>query len=182
LYDLGTATIGLVMFPGAMSAAVAGTVGGRYVDRRGAIPVAYAGMAALTIGFVLLSTFAGLRPPAIAANLVLCYVGFSLLQSSMAHIVSSTLPAEHMGIGMGMYNLFHFMAGAFSAAFIGKLLDVSHGHLPLNPLAAVNSAGPYSNLFFLLAAIVFSALFFFHWKFRGASQRKRFMPDRPQGG
>ncbi len=166
LNELGTGNIGLVMFPGAMTAAVSGTIGGRFVDRKGSIPVVYAGMTLLITGFILLSTFAGLEPWVITLNLVLCYMGFSLLQSSVAHIVSSTLPREQMGIGMGMYNLFFFMSGAFSTAFIGKLLDISRDDTPINPLTAIVSAGPYSNLFLLLAGIVIVAASLFYVSMR----------------
>ncbi|MFH1243334.1 MAG: MFS transporter [Pseudomonadota bacterium] len=170
LNELGTGNIGLVMFPGAMTAAVSGTIGGRFVDRKGSTPVVYTGMTLLITGFILLSTFAGLQPWVITLNLVLCYMGFSLLQSSIAHIVSSTLPVEQMGIGMGMYNLFFFMSGAFSTAFIGKLLDISRDHTPINPLTATVSAGPYSNLFLLLAGIVLSAASLFYMSLRRTSK------------
>ncbi len=176
LNQLGTGKIGLVMFPGAMIAAASGTIGGRFVDRTGSTPVVCTGMTLLTAGFILLSTFAGLQPWVIALNMILCYMGFSLLQSSIAHIVSSTLPTDQLGIGMGMYNLFFFMSGAFSAAFIGKLLDISKDHVPINPLTATMSAGPYSNLFLLLAGIVLSAASLFYVTARRASKQGGFKP------
>ncbi|MBW1785349.1 MAG: MFS transporter [Deltaproteobacteria bacterium] len=170
LNGLGAGNIGMVMFPGAMIAAVAGTIGGRFVDRKGAVPVIYTGMTALMIGHFHLSVFAGLSPWVVALNLILCYIGFTLLQSSFAHMVSSTLPADQMGAGMGMYNLFFFMAGALSTACTGKMLDISEGQSPLNPLAIVASSGPYSNLYLLLAAVVFLALFFFFAVFRKSAR------------
>ena len=160
------------MFPGAMSGAVSGTIGGRFVDKKGSTPVIFTGMIMLFTGFILLSTLAGLHPGVIALNLVLCYMGFSLLQSSFAHVVSSTLPADQLGIGMGVYNLFFFMSGAFSAAFIGKLLDISKDITPINPLTVTLSAGPFSNLFLLLALIVFSAASFFYVTLGRASKRR----------
>jgi len=166
LNELGTGGIGLVMFPGAMNAAVVGTIGGKIVDRKGSSPVVYTGMTLLMIGFFLLSTFAGLQPWVIALTLIPCYIGFSLMQSSIAHKVSSTLPTEQLGIGMGVYNLFFFMSGAFSAAVIGKLLDISKGHAPINPLTVTVSSGPYSNLFLLMAAFVLSAASLFYMTFR----------------
>jgi DHA2 family metal-tetracycline-proton antiporter-like MFS transporter len=176
LNELGAGNIGLVMFPGAMIAAVSGTIGGRFVDRIGSTPVVYTGMTLLMAGFILLSTFAGLQPWVIALNMILCYMGFSLLQPSIAHIVSSTLPTEQLGIGMGMYNLFFFTSGAFSAAFIGKLLDISRDHTPINPLTATILAGPYSNLFLLLAGIVLSAASLFYVTVQGASKQGGFEP------
>ncbi len=167
LNDLGTEHIGLVMFPGAMSAAVLGTIGGRLVDRKGSIPLVYTGLALLGAGFVLLSGVAGLAPWIVSLTLIVCYVGFSFMQSSLAHTVSGTLPREQMGVGMGMYNLFFFMSGAFSAALIGRLLDLTGSHPPVNPLAAGEAAGPYSNLFLLLACSIAVAAALFHRTFRG---------------
>ena len=62
LNALETGNIGLVMFPGAMIGAIAGIMGGRFVDRKGSAPVVYTAMTLLMSGFLLLSTFAGLRP------------------------------------------------------------------------------------------------------------------------
>ncbi len=162
----GAGGIGLVMFPGAMSAAVTANIGGRIVDKKGSEPVLYAGMTLLTFGFIVLSIFAGMTPRVIALNLVLCYVGFSLMQSSIAYKVSLTLPIDQLGVGMGIYNLFFFMSGAFSASVIGKLLDISKQNSALNPLAIVAHAGSYSNLFLLLAASVLCAALLFYLTFR----------------
>jgi len=171
LNALETGNIGLVMFPGAMAGAVTGTMGGRFVDARGSSPVVYTAITLLMTGFLLLSTFAGLRPWVISLNLILCYMGFSLFQSSIAYTVSSTLPRDQLGVGMGVYNLFFFISGAFSAALIGKLLDITGDHVPLNPLTATASAGPYSNLSLLLGAILLCAACLFHVTLRSASRQ-----------
>lgn len=158
LNDSGAEHIGLVMFPGALSAAVLGVVAGKRSDRKGSVPVVRTGQALLIVGFFLLAALAGRAPWAISLVLVLCYAGFSFLQSSLAHTVSGTLPKEQMGIGMGMYNLVVFMSGAFSAALIGKLLDLAGGRGP----------GPYSRLFLLLGIVVIAAAGLFHSAFRRA--------------
>jgi len=103
-------------------------------------------------------------------------MGFALFQTSIAHMVSSTLPREQLGVGMGVYNLFFFMSGAFSAAFIGKLLDISRDHAPINPLTATVSAGPYSNLFLLLGAVLLCAALLFYVTLRSASRRGGLKP------
>jgi DHA2 family metal-tetracycline-proton antiporter-like MFS transporter len=167
LNHLGTERIGLVLFPGAMSAAVLGTVGGKLADRKGGVPVVRAGLAFLVLGYVLLSTVTGLSPVTVSLCLIVCYAGFSFLQSSMAHTISSTLPREQMGAGMGMYNMFFFTSGAISAALIGKLLDLSRGRAPMNPFA-VDVAGPYSNVYLLLAGVVTIAAVVFVRTFQGA--------------
>lgn len=166
LNNAGAGLIGMVMFPGALSAAVLGVVAGKLSDRKGSVPVVQTGQALLILGFFLLSTLAGGSPWAVSLNLVVCYAGFSFLQSSLAHTVSSTLPREQMGIGMGMYNLALFMSGAFSAALIGKLLDLAGDRGPVDPAVDLPSTSPYGSLFLLLALIVLAAAALFHATFR----------------
>ncbi|MFC1549562.1 MFS transporter [Nitrospirota bacterium] len=177
LYGHGPGMIGLVMFPGAMSAAFAGTHGGRLADRKGGRFMVYVGVALYLISFLMLSSIAGLGPLPVGVALVMSYIGFSFLQSSLPHTVSSELPKEDTGIGMGIYTLFFFIAGAFSAAIIGRVLDLGSAGTCLNPLAM--SCGPrvwlYSNIFLALAfALLLGAVLF--WRtFRGAG------PDRDSG-
>lgn len=146
--------IGLVMFPGAMAAVVLGAPGGRLADRKGSAYVAYLGMGLITAGFLLLSTFAGEAPWVITLCLVASYAGFAFIQSSLPHTVSATLPGEHAGVGMGIYNMFFFVSGAFSAATMGRLLDAGPTGFCLNPLNACGPAWKYSNAFVLLAFLV----------------------------
>jgi DHA2 family metal-tetracycline-proton antiporter-like MFS transporter len=164
LNKAGAGMIGMVMFPGALSAAVLGIIAGKLSDKRGSVPVVRAGQALLITGFVLLAATAGRSPWVISLVLVICYAGFSFLQSSLAHTVSSTLPREQMGIGMGMYNLALFMSGAFSAALIGKLLDLGD-HVVADSSADLTSASPYRILFFLLGAVVVVAVILFRTAF-----------------
>jgi DHA2 family metal-tetracycline-proton antiporter-like MFS transporter len=154
---LGASAIGLVLFPGAMSAALLGRAGGRLVDRVGGVKVAYAAAAMLFLGYLLLSTSAGRGPAAVALSLVFCYVGFSFVQSSMAHTVSGTLSRGEVGAGMGIYNMCFFMSGAFTASALGRLLDTGAAGSCLNPFAACGGAALYSNLYLLLAALALLA-------------------------
>jgi DHA2 family metal-tetracycline-proton antiporter-like MFS transporter len=163
--DLGTFAIGLVFFPGAMGAAVLGPPGGRLTDRVGSASVVYMGLGCLIGGFLVLSVVAGAAPKVVALALVVCYAGFSLIQASLAGAVAAVLPREEIGVGMGLYNLIFFMSGAFGAALIGKLLDVSGGWPAINPLLAHAGAAPYSNLYLLFALSAVVSTGFFHWAY-----------------
>jgi DHA2 family metal-tetracycline-proton antiporter-like MFS transporter len=153
LNALSSEMIGLTMFPGAMCAALLGTYGGRLADRRGASLVFSLGAGSLMLGFLLLSTFAGTSQWLIAGVLIISYTGFSFVQSSLPHTVSSTLPRESSGVGMGIYNMIFFVSGAFSAAGIGRILDVGEMGLCLNPLNTFGPAWTYSNICVMLAAM-----------------------------
>ncbi len=161
LNQLDAQQIGLVLFPGAMSGALLGRFGGKLVDRRGSLPVVYGGLALLALGFVGLSTVAGLAPPVIASVLVVCYIGFAFSQASLTHTITATLSPHEMGIGMGIYNLLFFISGAFASALLGRLLDFRVSALSLNPLLILPAASLYGNLFLLLfGAVVCAAVVF----------------------
>jgi DHA2 family metal-tetracycline-proton antiporter-like MFS transporter len=160
---LSAGGIGMTMFPGAMSAALLGIIGGRLSDRLGSVRIVLIGQALLVAGFSLLALAAGLAPLYVALPLVLCNAGFTFLQASLAHTVADVLPRERMGVGMGMYNLSTFLSGAVSTAVLGKVLDHSRDHAVPDPLAA---AGPYRTLFLALALVGLTAGALFAAAFR----------------
>ncbi|OEH85308.1 hypothetical protein BHU72_04225 [Desulfuribacillus stibiiarsenatis] len=159
---LSSGEIGLVLFPGAMSASVMGAISGRIADRVGSIPVVYAGMSLLFISLLLLSFFAGSLPIVITSILLILYIGFSFIQSSLSNTVSRVLPPQQTGIGMGLYNLTFFISGAFISAISGKLLDFNNPSFQLNPLHFVDSATIYSNISFSFMISVMLGLLIFH--------------------
>jgi DHA2 family metal-tetracycline-proton antiporter-like MFS transporter len=167
---LDVTRIGLTLFPGAMSAAFLGTVGGLISDRRGSAFVATAGLALSIGGFALLSTFAGFHAYLISFILIVSYAGFSFLQSSLPHTAAAALPPELTGVGMGFYNLTFFMSGAFTSATIGRVLDLRPGWFCLNPLSTCVPGWPYSNVFFFLGAASAVALVIFRITFRGKKE------------
>jgi len=173
LYGYGPEMIGLVMFPGAMSAALMGTYGGRLADRKGGRFMVSVGIALYLASFVLLSSIAGRGGLVLSMALIVSYVGFSFLQSSLPHTVSSELSPEDTGIGMGIYTLFFFIAGAFSAAAIGKALDIEKAGFCLNPLSAGSSprVWVYSNIFLALAAALLLGAALFWRTFKGPQSR-----------
>ena len=152
---LDSKQIGYIMFPGAISAALFGMVSGRMADKIGSIPIVGAGLGLLLLGYFLLSTFVGWNAWIIALILIICYTGFSSIQSSLANTISNTLPVDQTGVGMGLYNLVFFISGAFGSSIVGKLLDYSTMGFTLNPLNQNSSV--YSNIFVMFIAVVLSA-------------------------
>ncbi len=169
LNGLESSHIGLAMFPGALSAVIIGIPGGRLSDRKGSKFVVYIGSCILVAGFLLLSIFAGMGTVIISATLIVCYSGFALLQSSLPHAVSIELNREQTGIGMGIYNLFFFISGAFSTAVIGRLLDPGTAGFCINPLNTCMQGWIYSNIFFMLAIVVTVSALLFYFTFRRGS-------------
>jgi DHA2 family metal-tetracycline-proton antiporter-like MFS transporter len=159
--------IGLVLFPGAMGAALIGRLAGQLTDRGGSKRVVYLALALMVIGFFLLSTFTGSAAWIISIVLVVSFMAFPFLQTSTANLISSVLPRERTGIGMGIYNLCNFMSGAFGGAIIGKILDKNTSGWTMNPLAQAEGAATiYSNLFMGMLILTLVNGVFFHLVFR----------------
>jgi DHA2 family metal-tetracycline-proton antiporter-like MFS transporter len=99
---------------------------------------------------------------AILLLLIICYTGFAFIQSALAKTVSMTLAPERAGVGMGLYNLVFFSAGAFGTSFVGTFLDQMGRFIP------VEKHGPdvaYSGLFLASAAAVLLAILLFRHTF-----------------
>jgi len=166
LLDLSSNSIGLTLFPGAMTAVLAGVLGGRLSDRKGSRFVVYLGSFILIAGFLALSTVAGQKAWIVASALIISYAGFALLQSSLPHTISISLSKDQTGIGMGIYNLLFFVSGAFSTAGIGRLLDFGTTGFCLNPINSCVEGWIYSNIFLMLAAVVTASVFLFSITFK----------------
>jgi DHA2 family metal-tetracycline-proton antiporter-like MFS transporter len=130
-------------------------------------------MAMTITGFLLLSTVSGQPAAAVAAVIIVSYVGWAFLQSSLPHRASTTLPPRLAGVGMGFYNLIFFMSGAFSASVIGRILDVKPGGFCLNPLASCVPGWPYSNVYIGLAAVTAAALVLYRVTFPSGNSKEK---------
>ncbi len=165
LNGLSTLNIGLVLFPGAMAAGLIGQVGGKIIEQRGATVVVKIALLLIASGTFFISTFSGYNAWAIAPCLLIAYLGFPLIQSSTADLLSSILPDNQNGVGMGVFNLLNFLAGAFSSAIFGRLLDMKHVSFTMNPLSRTGDNLIYSNLYFGLTCIALLAFTIFTLKF-----------------
>lgn len=152
LSGVNTATIGLIMFPGAMSAALLGRYGGRWTDKKGSLFIIVIALILMLLGQLTLSTFSGHAVWMIAICLIFGNVGASFFQASMTKLVSTTLPAGQTGVGMGIFTLTNFMAGAITGAVISKIIDHSGTGVSLNPFAISGAASIYSNVYLALIA------------------------------
>ncbi|MET3508419.1 MFS transporter [Halalkalibacter oceani] len=159
---LNTLYIGLTIFPAALTAAFAGNVAGSLSDRWGGKRVVYVAFMLMISGFLLLSTFSGSPAWVIGIVVLTSYIAFPFLQTGTASLISASLPKNEIGVGMGIYNLFNFMAGAFGGAIIGKMLDYD-SEILLNPLS--QAQGPaiiYSNVFIgLIGLTLVNGCFFY---------------------
>lgn len=123
VFELDAQYIGYILFPAAMLAAILGRFGGKMVDSRGSMFTLYVSFAALAVGLFGLSAFSGVSPWWVLLCLPLVNIPFTFVQAAMAKVVSSILPNNEMGVGMGIYNLVNFLAGSISGAVLSKAIE-----------------------------------------------------------
>ncbi|WP_248930027.1 MFS transporter [Paenibacillus hamazuiensis] len=154
IYGLDTTAIGWIMFPGAISAVVFGTVGGNLADKKGSSFVVYLGAGLLIASLLLISCFVGMSAWLISGSLLLTYIGFSFIQTALSNSVSLTLKMEETGVGMGLFNLIGFISGAVGTAVVGKILDSELFDFRFHPLVGDPASQMYANLLLLFAVVV----------------------------
>lgn len=169
--ELNALYIGLVLFPGAMAAAFTGRVAGTLTEKQGSKKVVFIAFGLMMTGFFLISTLIGSPAWILGAVIIISYIAFPFIQTATANLISDVLSQSEIGVGMGIYNLFNFMAGAFGGAVIGKILDYN-STFTINPLAvAQNHATIYSNVFaglVILTLLNGGAFFYFSFKRKGS--------------
>lgn len=161
LYGLTMMEIGLILFPGAIVSGLIGRWVGKVIAIRGGQPVIKLGLLLISCGSLFISTFAGANTLLITLGLLIAYLGFPLIQSGTADLISSNLSEKQNGVGMGLFNLLNFLAGAFSSALFGKLLENKSDSIQLNPFSIPGDNLMYSNMYLVFTVIGLISLSFF---------------------
>jgi DHA2 family metal-tetracycline-proton antiporter-like MFS transporter len=163
LHQLNPQSIGYVLFPAAMLAALMGRFGGRLVDSRGSQFTLYVAFGFMILGLVGMSAFSGLSLWVIAFTLPLINIFFTFVQASLAKVVSSSLPREQVGVGLGLYNLISFMAGAISGSVLSKAVEFDWSTLNVT---AVGSHSTFGTVYFMLALLYIFNIVWVYFKLR----------------
>lgn len=166
---LSPGLVGFTMVPAAVISAFLGRTGGKMADRKGNSFLFYTASALLVACFLLFSSFAGLSPAIAAAILVLGNVGQMFMQIAMSNSISRSLPKEQTGVGMGLFSMLNFLAGAVSMGIYSKLVDQG-ASVHWNPLNMTAASTVYSNIYIVLAVAHIGLLLFFRYLF---NQEKR---------
>jgi MFS transporter, DHA2 family, metal-tetracycline-proton antiporter len=162
MYGLNTENIGLIMFPGAMSAIIFGRVAGNMTVKRGSHFVVYLGLALIALSLLLQSSSIGLWVWYIGAALIMMYIGFSFVQTALTESITQTLPNHQIGVGMGLFNMTSTISGAVVTALVAKAMEEKLFAFPLHPFISDSHAYLYSNLILILSLVlVASVLLYF---------------------
>lgn len=167
VHELGTDQIGLLLFPGAISAVYFGPVAGALADKRGNSFVVGIGVALLAGSMAAMAMLLGFTFWVMLFAMMATYIGFTMFQTAMINSVSQTLAPEQSGIGMGIFNLISIVAGALGTTLVGRILD---GRWLDSGLVALsrNAAGfAYSDILIILSLVVLASGWVFRVTFAG---------------
>lgn len=165
LNNLSPGSIGFVLFPAAIIAAMLGRKGGKLADERGNNFLFTVASFMMFLCFALLSSFVGVSPYVIAVILIAGNVGQTFMQVAMSNTISRTLAKEQVGVGMGLFSMLNFISGAISMSVIGKMLDTRQTALHLNPFVTNENAYVYSNIFVVMCLGIISIFSLYHVQF-----------------
>lgn len=154
VYTLDTESIGLIMFPGAISAVIFGRVAGSLTVKRGSHYVVYLGLGLISLSLLLQSSSIGLWVWYIGIALIMMYIGFSFLQTALAESVTQILPVHQIGVGMGFFNMISTISGAVVTALVAKAMEQELFAFPMHPLLSDSLGYLYGNLILILSLIV----------------------------
>ncbi|NQX62749.1 MFS transporter [Paenibacillus qinlingensis] len=149
--QLPSVWIGFALVPAAAASALFGRRGGKLADAKGNSYVAYMASSLLLACFVLLTTFTGSSPLLIAVFLVLGNVGQSFIVIAVNNSVSRTLPADQVGVGMGMISMANFIGQGIAIGLYSKAVDLGSTSMSSwNPLFSHGSGIIFSNIYVVL--------------------------------
>jgi DHA2 family metal-tetracycline-proton antiporter-like MFS transporter len=171
IYDLDAAWIGFAMVPAAVASSIMGRKGGGLADRKGN-PYLFSVASSCLIGcFLLLSSFAGVALPWIAAFLILGNVGQSFLQIALSNAVSRVLTKEEAGVGMGLFSMVNFITQGLAAGVYG-VLATAGSQVNWNPLNGYTDGQSFSNIYLVLMAVHIGILAYYRLRFDKAKASK----------
>jgi len=153
-HGLDSLHTGLVMFPGAVVAALLGLVGGRIADAKGSAFLFGWAFALQLLGYAALFLWSGMGEWSVAVLLIAVNTGLTFAQITLANTVTRTLNGPQTGVGMGVYMMSSFIAGAVGTSVLGSVLDGKAG-----------DSGTFGSIFgvfaiwILAAAAVYFAVF-----------------------
>lgn len=169
---------GLIMFPAAAIAALLARTGGKIADLRGSSFLAYVAALGFFICFCSLSFIAGHSPFLIMSLLIFGYLGHTFFQIAMANIVSRTLPKAQTGVGMGLFMLVNFIASSVSTTLLGSSLNRDRFVWRMNPFQSLPEGVKYSNIFVVLALIVFLVVIVYYFFSRIKHFKYEYKPNK----
>ena len=157
--ELSSGAAALALTPGAVALAILAPFAGRLSDRIGFRVPVFAGLSAMLLSVLFLSTFgAGASPIVIAVGMLGLGTGFAFVNSPATNAAAATLGRKEAGVGLGIYQALFFLGGGTGPAVIGAFLAARREAAAeaLNPLYTLDAAS-FSDAFLVIGAALLLA-------------------------
>jgi DHA2 family metal-tetracycline-proton antiporter-like MFS transporter len=145
LFGKEPGAIGLIIFPGALIAAVAAILVGRFIDRFGTVPILVAAHGLLFVSMHCFAWVSGIDPLYSMLAYVPLGLGFFSMTSGLSNELTRMLPGAQVGAGLGMMQMTQFFGGAFGVTMSGFLISLQQS-LPPKQI--------YQNIFLCFSGLV----------------------------
>jgi DHA2 family metal-tetracycline-proton antiporter-like MFS transporter len=167
VHELSTDQIGMLLFPGAISAVWFGPYAGALADKKGNAFVVGIGVLLLAGSMAGMALLLGFTFWVVMFAMLGNYIGFTMFQTAMVNSVSQTLAPEQSGIGMGIFNLISIVAGALGTTLVGRILDGQWLDSGLISLSRNLQGFAYSDILLVLTLVVLASGWVFRVTFKG---------------
>ena len=157
--ELSSGAAALALTPGAAALAILAPFAGRLSDRIDFRVPVFAGLSAMLLSVLFLSTFgAGASPIVVAAGMLGLGTGFAFVNSPATNAAAATLGRKEAGVGLGIYQALFFLGGGTGPAIIGAFLAARREAAAeaLNPLYTLDAAS-FSDAFLVIGAALLLA-------------------------
>ncbi|MEV0385594.1 MFS transporter [Nonomuraea sp. NPDC050643] len=151
----------LVMIPAGIAVAALSPLIGRLADRIGTRSLVLAGLTIVGLFALFLSSFAsGTSVLPAGIGIFGLSVGFILVMTPIISAAASALPAEQVGVGLGILQGAQFLGAGAGPALFGVLVTARRegGGAALNPLYPGHEGAAFSDVFLAMAGVVVLAL------------------------
>ncbi|MGG1679451.1 MFS transporter [Neobacillus sp. NRS-1170] len=156
------AQVGIIIFPGAILAVIAGQIIGRKIDRFGNAPVIIFGQLFLLSATILFALLTALNPYFILLTYMFASVGFTAISSSISNEITRILPLTQIGSGIGIVQLMQFFGAGLGVTVSGLLLTLQEG---------VSSENIYRNIYIGYSFVIMVSVFMYGLYYRKARLR-----------
>lgn len=172
VHDLTPGAGALVMIPAGIAVAVVSPLIGRLTGRIGTRSLVLAGLGAMGLFALVLSTFAGGTSvlPAAAGVLGLS-VGFICVLTPLISAAAGALPSDQVGVGVGILQGAQFLGAGTGPALLGVLVTARQrsGGDAFNPLYPGHAGAAYSDAFLAIAVVAVLTLLAAFWMYPAAA-------------
>jgi MFS transporter, DHA2 family, metal-tetracycline-proton antiporter len=180
IYRMEPAFIGYAMVPAAIVSSLLGRLGGRLADRKGNAYLFTIASLSIMACLACLSLFTGVSPIWVAFFLIFGYAGQSYMQIAMAKAVSTALPKEQVGVGMGLFSMIGFIGQGIAVGIYGIAAE-QRTLVSWNPLHGDPGSALFSNIYLILAAMHAGILLFYCLRMRTKTPIARAEHAPPSG-